>query len=294
MSDDIQNNEEGFTSAQENNVAENLEETNLDSGGEISESNVEEEAEQKAESNTDDEKVVLTKKEYEKEIVKHKEIAKRRARRELERDLADKVEQNKAQQSAQQPVQQPQQSDLMWDENLNAYISKEISVREYEQWVTTGVKPQSVIQRENSKQAANNQQSQAQMPKNAEKQVLSDDAEDQAIACQADFDDFADVIKNAAVTPEMVNAAANDKNGIKNLYEIQKSNPQKLFEISKLPKGKQAFAVWNLNNEVRRNSSKIVSTASKQPKALGSSKIIKNDWDSMSDSDLRAALRDKY
>lgn len=97
--------------------------------------------------------------------------------------------------------------------------------------------------------------------------------------CIIHNEDAERIMSQAPVTPVMAEAVATDTKGIDNLYRLQKENPQRVFEISRMSQMKQAEAMWQLNKDMEvRRQKKIKSNATPQPAPLdeGESAIHKS------------------
>lgn len=239
-----------------------------------------------------DEKIVFnTKDEFDAETTKIRKIAERKVKRELERAYNEKFAQNQAQtqQVQQAQVTTPPDSNSVWDEALQTWIPGDMTISGYGEFAAQRAQqmnPQQQVQQPAAQQV--------QQARQGMQPFYSDDAEDQAIECNERISDFSDVLSKSPITPEMANAAATDSEGIKNLYELQKTQPHVIYEVSRLSPIQQQKRVWELNREIANSKkAKVQSSATPQPAPLKESGIsMKKPLSEMSYKEKKA-LRER-
>jgi hypothetical protein len=219
-----------------------------------------------------DETLTLTKSQMDAEAAKIRQIAERKATAKATREADErykaeieklKTQQNQQTQQQAYNQQPPAQVDpnTVWDDGLGVWVSKDMTIAEYGELAASRAQQQN-YQQQQPQQVVNDVPAQPQNP-------YSEDAENQAIEAGVEFKDFEEVMKGAPVTPQMVNAICLDKNGMQNLYELQKERPHELYKISQLSPERQQKRMWELNQEFANKKAKIVqSKATPQPAPL--------------------------
>lgn len=188
-------------------------------------------------------------------MAKTRTITERRVRQQLE---------GKAQAAA--PVQNVgnQAQDGYVNDPFLGQIPASTSTDDYRQMLMTAAQSEAQpVQQTQSYQAPVNQ------APNKPANQLSQGTLSQLDDCIIHNEDAERIMSQAPITPVMAESAAADSKGIDNLYRLQKENPQKVFEISRLSPMKQAEAMWQLNRDMEvRRQKKIKSNATPQPAPL--------------------------
>jgi hypothetical protein len=241
----------------------------------------------------EEEKLILTQKEFDNRAAKIKAIAERKARREVEGKLRAEYEQQQAANAqVQQPAQQqtyqsnqPPSPDHIWDPVIG-WRHKNMTTDEYSATIAQALTSQD----QTYQQQSNVQPSVQQAPSpavSAEDQAILSRAADQIDECCVELDDF-EVIARSCFTDAMVKAAAMAPNGVKNLYEEAKKDPMVFYKLSKLSPDEQKFKVWEMQKERTKAPTKVQTGATPQPEPLQTNGSTKGYAD-MSFADKKAA-----
>lgn len=252
------------------------------------------------------EKIVLTKDQFDAKSAKIRAIAEKKARRQTERELLEKQAALLASSPPSAPSPPSAAPQLLQDPTgqyifvpeLGRWISNDMTVTELMQLAneinvnpppTNGQNNQAIPSNITSENAQVNPTNQS-VP--SQKSVFTEAAEQQLIENEVEIPDFVSVLKQVSfITPDMVNAATVDPQGLKNIYQMAKDSPHELYRISQLSPIERQQAMWSLNQKAQNKRAKKVQTqATRQPAPLqtGSGKINKS-WADMSYSEKKAA-----
>jgi len=238
------------------------------------------------------EKVTKTQEELDGEYARIRKIAERKAKAKADYEinvrLEQKVQEIKAQQEAHQQAS-AQQEKTFWDENLQRHIPSNMTLEQYQNLVLNPNQP--IIGQNTQQQTKQFVQNQVQQSQ----ERYSDAAQLQAIECDVDFEsDFKHVLKAGQPSVTMLNAVAQDDNGVKNLYHKLKEDPAFCFKLSQLSPQEQQHRMWELNQEMsKKTPKKVVSSATPQPASIKAGTNLPLNEDSMSISELRNYHRKK-
>jgi hypothetical protein len=115
---------------------------------------------------------------------------------------------------------------------------------------------------------------------------------DQYDRCLLDHDDAEAVLNSIPIASALVEySSATDKDGygIENLYRLQKEDPKRLFEISRLQPAEQTREIVLLHQEMsNKRQKKIKSNATPQPQIIGGNSPPSKDINSMTYAERKA------
>lgn len=270
--------------------SDSVEETRAVPAEEVKENVDSEEAEK---AKPEEEMVTMTKKELDDKFARVRQISERKASARKEREIREKLQ---AEMSNQHEKQNQSSSDkTFWDESLKRNIPSSMTIEEYTRLISNpnaqqnvGYDQQTTVNnQQNVENVKSHQANNASAPKN-----FSMDADMQAIECDVDYPDFQQVLRESAPSVEMINAVAQDPDGIRNLYHKLKDDPAFAYKISRLSPQEQQHRMWQLNNDMKTKKVKnIVSKATPQPAPIRAGTKITVKEDEMSITELRRLRR---
>lgn len=295
---DVQDKSQDETQASENSESEKSETENIDNSDDSAESS------QTGEGQTQEEpeKIVLTKAELDAEQKKIREIAERKAKRDAEREFKARQEQSMQMQAQNPPQQQaygqpgvqPSPSHI-WVPELGQWVDSNQSIADF---MNQAAQPQ--ITQQPHHIAPNiyqqNQMPQQQAAQPAQQQPeFSENVYSQRDDCSVRISDFNDVMRQAPLTPQMVEAACTDKDGMKNLYQMTKDAPHELFQIAKLPAHEQQHRMWLMNEKFKsQKAEKLKTKATKQAAPLNNTGEVSKPENGLSLEELKKKRFNQY
>jgi hypothetical protein len=220
----------------------------------------------------------------------------RKLRKEYEAKLAELTQAQPAPAQQQQYIPPQTDPNTTYDPTLEQWIRNDMPIAEYVELAAQLAQSNPRIKQNIATLAQ--QQSSVQQPQQpqstAPKIEFSDEAENQAIECEAEFSDFSEVLKGVPIHPEVVNELCADSAGMKNLYHAMKESPHEIYKILKLPLNEQKYKMWQMNQEVaKKKAAKVKSNATEQAAPLKNGGDIHKQFHEMSEREQRKSRWDK-
>lgn len=240
---------------------------------------------QQVEKPAEEEKIVLTQKEYDARAAAIRNMAERRAMRKAE----EKFKAQQPQTAQQQPVQNigtPQSPNDLWDDNLKTFIPRDLTIEQYAQLA------QSVQAQQPAQQPVAQQQGTVNPPQS--ENGLTEDAETQAVtlAAKVGQEKIQAALRQAPISDVMVNAVAVDPNGMENLYNAILERPHEIYQICQLSPMEQQAKMWEMNQEcAKKRAPKVQTSATPQPAPLKEGGNFVKPYAEMSYEEKKAAKR---